>query len=125
MNINELGEKGEERVVKFLKKNKYKILSRNYSLKTGEIDIIAEDKRYIVFVEVKTRSEGQMLTPALSVDRKKRLKILKTAALYLQKNNTDKQPRFDIAEVIYDQKGKLNVNYIENAFEQEGEYAVF
>jgi putative endonuclease len=125
MNTKELGEKGEEKVAKYLIKNKYKILNRNYSNYTGEIDIIAENKRYIIFVEVKTRSEGQMLTPALSVDRKKRLKIIKTAALYLQKYDSRKQPRFDIAEVICNQKGKLSVNYIENAFQQEGEYAVF
>lgn len=111
-----LGDKGEKFAAKFLKKNKYKILKRNFTQKTGEIDIIAENTEYIVFVEVKTRTEGQMLAPMYSVDNKKQQKILKTANWYLAYNPSDKQPRFDIAEVYVNEKGKMRINYLENAF---------
>ncbi len=119
------GNKGEKAVVKFLKKNKFRIITLNYTEKTGEIDIIAEDKNYIIFVEVKTRQEGQMLEPRFSVDYKKRMRILRTSNIFLQKHRTDKQPRFDIAEVIVNSKGKMSINYLENAFQQEGKYAAF
>lgn len=126
MNIKKtIGDKGEEFTAKFLKKNKYKIIERNYSCKLGEIDIIAEDKEYLLFVEVKTRQEGQMLEPRYSVDKKKQQKILRTASYYLQNNKNKKQPRFDIAEVIVNNEGKMSINYLENAFWQEGNYAPF
>ena len=119
------GNAGEKETVKFLKKNKYKILKTNYSEKTGEIDIIAEDENFIVFVEVKTRQQGQMLEPQFSVDYKKRKRILRTANLFLQRFPSQKQPRFDISEVVADSKGRLSINYLKNAFVQEGNYAPF
>ena len=120
-----LGKKGEKAACKYLRKNKYEIIYTNFSTKLGEIDIIAEKGKYIAFVEVKTRSEGQMLEPALSVDKKKRHRIFAAAATYLNKYKIQKQPRYDIAEVIANDKGKMSINYIENAFWQEEDYAVF
>ena len=117
------GDKGEKAVTKFLKRNKFKITERNYSLKCGEIDIIAENRELILFVEVKTREEGQMLAPSFSVDKKKKIRILKTAMIYMQKTDCQKQPRFDIAEVISDDKGRLSINYIDNSFGMESYYA--
>ena len=126
MKISDLGKKGEKLTVKFLKKNKYKIIETNYKTKAGEIDIIARNKTFLVFTEVKTRTEGQMLEPQFSVDFKKRRKIFKTANLYMQKHKSDLQPRFDISEVIFHQDGKFSINYLENAFVQEEKgYAVF
>jgi putative endonuclease len=121
-----LGDKGERKVAEYLKKHKYKIVARNYSCKLGEIDIIAENKEYIVFVEVKTRAEGQMFEAREAVNYSKQQKIIKTATFYLGSQGFDKQPRFDVAEVIVDTKGKMQVNYFENAFWQEKNgYAVF
>ena len=126
MNIKKtIGDKGEEFTAKFLKKNNCKIIERNFNCKSGEIDIIAENREYILFVEVKTRQEGQMLEPRYSVDRKKQQKLLKTASYYLQSHKITKQPRFDIAEVIVNNEGKMSINYLENAFWQEGDYAAF
>ncbi|MCH5298313.1 MAG: YraN family protein [Ruminococcus sp.] len=119
------GDKGEEFAVKFLKKNKCKIITRNFSCKSGEIDIIAENKEFILFVEVKTRQEGQMLEPRYSVDKKKQQRLLKTASYYMQSHKTSKQPRFDVAEVIVNNEGEMSINYLKNAFWQEGDYAVF
>ena len=114
-----IGEIGEEYATKFLKKKKYKILKRNYRKRYGEIDIIAENKNYIVFVEVKTRHTDSVTSAADAVNRQKQLKIIKTASLYLAKNETEKFCRFDVCEVYVnaDNLKLVNINYIEGAFE--------
>ena len=74
MNIfktKDIGDIGEKYVAKFLKKNKYKILERNYRKNYGEIDIIAANQEYIIFVEVKTRHKNSMTQPADAVDKRK------------------------------------------------------
>ena len=120
-----LGRKGEKFAAKFLRKNKYKLWYTNFRTDNGEIDIISETDRYLVFTEVKTRTEGQMLEPSAAVDYNKRQRIFKAATAYIKLSGFTKQPRFDIAEVICHSDGKLSINYIENAFGQEKDYAVF
>lgn len=114
-----IGETGEEYVVNFLKKKKYNILERNYRKRYGEIDIIAENKNHIVFVEVKTRHTDSMISAADAVNRQKQLKIIKTASLYLAENETEKFCRFDVCEVYVnaDNLKLVKINYIEGAFE--------
>lgn len=114
-----IGEIGEEYAFKFLKKKKYKILERNYRKRYGEIDIIAENKNYIVFVEVKTRHKDSMTSAADAVNRQKQLKIIKTASMYLAENETEKFCRFDVCEVYInsDNLKLVDINYIEAAFE--------
>ena len=114
-----IGETGEEYAVNFLKKKKYKILERNYRKRFGEIDIIAENKNNIVFVEVKTRHTDSMISAADDVNRQKQLKIIKTASLYLAENETEKFCRFDVCEVYVnaDNLKLVKINYIEGAFE--------
>ncbi len=116
MNTQELGVKGEKFAARYLKKNKYKLFYRNFRTGFGEVDIIAEKGDIIAFVEVKTRTAGQMLDPSASVDQKKQARILSAANSYMSIYKVKKQPRFDIAEVVVDQKGKFSINYIENAF---------
>ena len=114
-----IGEKGEEYTVKFLEKKKYKILERNYRKRYGEIDIIAENKNNIVFVEVKTRHKDSMTSAADAVNRQKQIRIIKTASLYLAENETEKFCRFDVCEVYVnsDNLKLVDINYIEAAFE--------
>lgn len=116
----EVGIFGEDFTEKYLKKNGYKILSRNFHSRFGEIDIIAKNKTYIIFVEVKTRSEGAIYSPREAVDYYKQQKCIKTAEYYLVNNETNLQPRFDVSEIILKKDTKkpevLNHNYIENAF---------
>lgn len=114
-----IGEKGEEYTVKFLEKKKYKILERNYRKRYGEIDIIAENKNYIVFIEVKTRHKDSMTSAADAVNRQKQIRIIKTASLYLSENETEKFCRFDVCEVYInsDNLKLVDINYIEAAFE--------
>ena len=69
-----LGYYGEIIASRYLRDHGYIILSAHYSCKLGEIDLIAEDKKYISFVEVKTRSDGMMYSPADAVDFCKKVK---------------------------------------------------
>ena len=122
----EIGNAGENTALLFLKKNKYKILDTNFSAKTGEIDIICQNKDFIVFVEVKTRKKGTQVTGVYAVDKKKQLHIIKTADIYLKKHKCKKQPRFDIIEVEFDSSGVYYVtNHYVDAFKQGGAYAIF
>jgi putative endonuclease len=121
------GDKGEDYAAKFLKKNKYTILARNYRKRYGEIDIIAESSDYIAFVEVKTRHENPMTQPYEAVDFRKQQKIIKTAAAYIAENEIEKFCRFDVCEVYVNSKNLklIKINYIENAFERESNYETY
>lgn len=113
------GDIGEKYTDRYLRKNGYKILERNYRRKCGEIDIIAQKGEYIIFTEVKTRAENFLARPYEAVDRRKIERIMKTAAMYIAEKHLDAYFRFDVSEVFTDtQSGKVvDINYIENAFE--------
>ncbi len=112
-----IGDKGEKFVAKYLRKHKYKIIEKNYETRYGELDIICQNKSCICFVEVKTRKEGSLYRPLTAVNQNKKLKIIRSAFSYLKRNPCqDKMYRFDIAEVLYNEEGKMTLNYIENAF---------
>lgn len=104
---------GEDAAAAYLKKQKFKILKRNYSAPTGEIDIIAMDRDVLVFVEVKARSHDGFGTPAEAVDSRKQLKIAKTAQYFVMEQKVYAPlMRFDVLEVTDD-----GINHIKNAFE--------
>ena len=127
-----LGKLGEDIAADYLEKNGYCIVSRNQRVAKNELDIIAEDKDCLVFVEVKTRSclypeSGQYGIPSRAVDVSKRKNTVKAARDYLYSHHTEKQPRIDVIEVyILDQKSEfktptvLKVNHIRNAFDSRG-----
>lgn len=118
MKSRETGAKGEDAAVKKLKKLGYKIIERNFYSRLGEIDIIARDKEYIVFVEVHYRQSVAHGSGAETIDFRKQRKLTKTAELFLQKNNAlDYPARFDVASISGDLDGKLDVEVIQNAFE--------
>ena len=128
-NINNatLGKFGEDYAADQLKKSGYKILNRNYRTKFGEIDIIAQKKNEIIFVEVKTRKADPFVSGVYSVNIKKQRRIIKSAFVYISEYHCDLQPRFDVIEIEVDCKKQkvTSYNHIENAFIQEGEYAAF
>lgn len=119
-NIN--GVNGETIATKFLVKKGYDIAALNYRSRYGEIDIIAEDNEYIVFAEVKARSEKALYEPREAVTKQKQRKIISTAMQYLSATGAEKQPRFDVIEVFMPKNPfkKVKVNHIKNAFEGEG-----
>lgn len=116
------GALGEEGVSQWLQRRGFRILCRNYHSRYGEIDIIAADEQYIVFVEVKTRAEDYMVSPLEAVTVKKQRRLILTAQLYLQANPARLQPRFDVAAVITAGNPPYikSIEYLENAFGERG-----
>ncbi len=82
LNTHKLGEIGENLAIKFLEKNGYKILERNFRSKFGEIDIIAQDKNTLVFVEVKTRLNNKFGLAEEAITPWKIEKIIKAGEYY-------------------------------------------
>ena len=111
MNIGKTGAEGEKRVANFLRKKGFQIVKRNFQSKYGEIDIIAEDEKYILFVEVKTRKENSLVSGIEAVDAFKQRRITLTANDYIVKTECQKQPRFDIAEVTVFEKENGDIGY--------------
>lgn len=90
---------GESVAAEYLRKKHYTLLGANYRCRFGEIDLIAENKTYIVFVEVKLRKSADFAAAREFVDRRKQERLRQTAALYLSLYGCEKQPRFDVIEV--------------------------
>jgi putative endonuclease len=117
-----LGKIGEEFAINFLKENGYKILVMNYRSRLGEIDIIAQDKDTICFVEVKIRSSDRFGLPQESILRAKQGKICRLALKFLKENNLlHRRARFDVVSIGY-LEGKPKFNLIKNAFELDGHF---
>lgn len=110
------GQIGEQAAAAYLEARGYTVLARNFSSRYGEIDIIASDAQYIVFVEVKTRAATPMVTGAESVTEGKRSRLSATASIYLQRNETALQPRFDVIEVEKRRERYSVINHLKNAF---------
>lgn len=111
---------GEEQTALYLESRGYRILARNYRIKGGEIDIIAEKKGLIAVVEVKTRRFGSLTEGAAAVTREKQSRIIKTARSYLLETGTDAQVRFDVAEVTVTTEENprlIEINYYKDAFD--------
>ena len=113
-----LGEAGEEIATTFLKKNNYTILDKNYRRKFGEIDIIAREGDYLVFIEVKTRKTVSHGHPLEAITLKKQRQISRVAQCYLAENNLfDTAARFDVVSVIVSADNHVTVELIPNAFD--------
>lgn len=122
-NTTSIGRYGEDLACEYLKKQKYKILEKNFYASHNEIDIIAENKQYIIFVEVKTRSclpnsDFSFGTPASAVTYSKQKRTLTAAQAYLLEHPTKKAPRLDVIEIYLDKDDKslIKINHIEDAF---------
>lgn len=108
----QIGAYGEEVAVRYLKQKGYKILERNFYCKQGEIDIIAKDKNYMIFIEVKTRSNLFYGNPASAINNIKQNHMYRVAKYYLYiNNNMNHLVRFDAIEVYVD-KNRAKVNHI-------------
>lgn len=118
MNTYDIGVFGEEQAAKYLKKRKYKIVTRNFKTIFGEVDIVARNKKEIVFVEVKTRSSKSFATPAEFVDNEKISRITRVAEFFIKHYKCQLSPRIDVIEVyislIGDKYTVERINHLEN-----------
>lgn len=122
------GAAGEVLAARFLREKGYTLIAGNYHTRFGEIDIIARDGSYIVFVEVKTRSEKAMFTPREAVTQQKQQKIIRSAALYLERFPCELQPRFDVIEVVTavgEPLKAVELDHIQGAYETGDLHAAF
>ena len=116
---NLLGVWGEKLAAEFMQKKRYKVIGCNYRCRFGEIDLICQNRSYLVFVEVKLRKTAVFGEAREFVGPQKQEKIRAAAMLWLQENPTDLQPRFDVIE-IYAPDGmktmRPELNHLEDVF---------
>lgn len=108
------GAAGEWHAARLLRDKGYCILSSNFRCRFGEIDIVAADDEYLVFVEVKTRSPEAIYRPREAVDRRKQQKLLRAAQIYYRQTKMDLQPRFDVIEVTLHKEELLRCEQIDH-----------
>lgn len=117
---NILGAWGESLAADYLRKKHYKVIANNYRCRFGEIDLIVQNRNFLVFVEVKLRKSGKFARAYEHVDFYKQNRLRTTAEMYLSENSTKLQPRFDVIE-IYAPKGtdtrKPVIHHLEDAFQ--------
>ena len=117
---NLLGAWGESLAAEYMKKKRYKLVACNYSCRLGEIDLICQNRKYLVFVEVKLRKTDRFGQAREFVGVGKQEKIRATALFWLQQNPTELQPRFDVIE-IYAPQGRATAKpqmiHLEDAFQ--------
>lgn len=118
-NRDELGRWGEAQAAEYMKQHGYCVLDARWRCKFGEIDLIAENGQYICFTEVKLRKNDRFAPARAFVTVSKQRKLRTTAELYLMTHPTERQPRFDVAEVYAPEGMNTEVPvivYLENAF---------
>lgn len=114
---NDLGMLGEEKSVEYLQSKGYVIKQRNWRSGKYEIDIVAENDKYVVIVEVKTRKSGTLLSPVESVNKTKIRNLVYAANAYIRRFNVTKQTRFDIISMTIDSTGSVDgFEHLEDAF---------
>ena len=112
---HKLGQDGEDTAAVYLKKNGYRILHRNWRSGKKELDIVAENKDFIVFVEVKTRSKDFASDPRITIPKEKQRLLLYAAEAYIQRYNINKESRFDVVTIVTNGKTE-EIEHIEDAF---------
>lgn len=121
MNSSKLiGAWGESQAAEYLRKNRYKVVAAGFSCRFGEIDLIAENRKYIIFVEVKTRKSAAFAEAREYVDRRKQDRIRITASIYLDQHPTKLTPRFDVIEVYAPegiQTAHPEIRHMEDAYQ--------
>lgn len=113
----DIGYAGETAVCKFLRKNGYEILKRNYTVRGGEIDIIAKKNDCVAFVEVKTRKLDAFQSGEEAVTKSKQKRIIKTAKRYFSLLDEPCNGRFDVAVVEMSGEEIKKIKYYVSAFD--------
>jgi len=111
----ERGKRGEKQAAAFLREHGYYIIEENYRWQGGEIDLVAREGNYLVFVEVKSRSSEAFGTPEEAITVAKRRRLIRTAQKYLLEHPTELEVRFDVVTLF---RGKAKL--YRDAFSLEG-----
>ena len=115
-----IGAWGEAIAAEYLRKKHYKIIANGFHSRFGEIDLIVQNRKFLVFVEVKLRRSANFAKALEYVDTRKQDKLRVTASVYLSQNPTNLQPRFDVIE-IYAPDGTATMSpeiyHMEDAFQ--------
>ncbi|MBU0573596.1 MAG: YraN family protein [Candidatus Margulisiibacteriota bacterium] len=118
----ELGAQGEEAACRYLEQKGFYIIERNFYSSHGEIDIVAADNDFLVFVEVKNYSFRSYGTPVGAIGRTKRQNLIITARTYLsKKGNPRKHVRFDVVTIYRSFNGEKIIKHYKNAFYVKGD----
>ncbi len=122
-----LGDRGERYAARYLRRQGFRILARQYRNQFGEIDLIALDGDQVVFVEVKTRKSNRFGSPAEAVGSQKQRKLTQLALLYLKKHGLlDRAARFDVVGIVWPEDAKRpELQHFRNAFEPTGQGQMF
>lgn len=116
MTKSEIGRAGETFCANHYKKLGYEIVGMNYHSRFGEIDVIAQNDNELVFIEVKTRKETDIVPPKESVGKAKQKKMMLTALCYLKDRDEDRNIRFDVFEVLHNGEKLCRFRMTESAF---------
>ena len=112
----DIGKIGEDLACKYLEKNEYSILERNFSCAQGEIDIVAYDIKCkeIVFIEVKTRTNFNYGFPSEAVNKVKKIHIRRSVEYYMYKRSVENFfARIDVIEVVL-HEGNYKLNHLKD-----------
>lgn len=117
-----LGQQGEAVAARYLRKLGYKIVARGQRADLGELDLVAVDKRTVVFVEVKTRRSHDTGHPADAVDREKQRRLTRLALQFLKRHQLlECSARFDVVAVTWpEMTAQPKIEHFRNAFEADG-----
>lgn len=113
-----LGARGEDAAAKALRRAGYRIRERNYHTRWGEVDIVAEQRGVLAFVEVKTRTDDRHGDPAEAVTHRKQQRLHRAARLYVQEHHLeDRLCRFDVVSVLWPPAARRpNITIVPDAF---------
>ena len=118
-----LGRRGEREAARLLKAKGYRILTRNYTIRQGEVDLVAFRDGVLAFVEVRSQTQPAPFDPLHTITRRKQRRVIKAAYSYMSRHQqgaaAQVMPRFDVVTVLFDQQGKpQEVTHVEGAFHE-------
>ena len=123
-----LGQRGESYACRYLRRRGYTIVARQDRTRLGEIDIVAIQRRTVVFIEVKTRAAEEKGTPTEAVNADKQQRLTRAALGYMRRHDLlgNCAARFDVIAIVWpEDQTQPAINHIENAFEPTGEFQMF
>ncbi|MEJ2031950.1 MAG: YraN family protein [Deltaproteobacteria bacterium] len=112
-----IGRRGEDLARRHLERHGYRILACNYRVRFGEIDLIAEENKTLVFIEVKTRTGFTHGHPLEAVTAAKQRQLARVALDYLSREHQERPVRFDVVSVLLMKEGSPRIEIVRDAFE--------